>query len=207
MILQVSFDIADLAKALEIAEKIKDYCDVLEVGNLLLQANGIKAIEEFQKHIPNKPLFVDSKIIEKGSETAELLINSGADWISIMAGTNPNIIRVAAEQAHSMKKKVMLDISDSFAQEQSALEDENLGADAIMIHENYNENNPVAFMEKWALITGNTKLPVFIEARITKKTSNAIFNLKPAGIIIGKAIVQAEDPVEQTMYFYNLCKS
>lgn len=206
MLLQISFDITDAQKALDIAEKVKDYCDTFEIGNLLLYAQGAQCIEIFKQQFPQKTIMIDSKIIEKGKEITSLLIDYGADWITVMGGTHTNIIHLVTETAHTMKKKVMMDVSDSLSHGQSALEAKNLGIDAIMFHQHYDEYNPAPFMEKWELLRGNTDLPIFIEARITKNTSEAILGLKPAGIIVGKSIMQAKDPVEETKFFYDLCK-
>lgn len=206
MIIQLSFDSIDLDKSIAVLDQVKDYADIIELGNLLLFAYGIQALKRFKEHAPNKTILVDSKIIEKGKETTDLLIQHGADWVTVMAGTHPNIIRLVTETAHNMKKKVMIDVSDALSQGQSALEAKNLGADAILFHHHYDEQNPQLFLEKWDLIKGNTQLPIFIEARINHTNIEQIKNLQPAGIIIGKSMMQSKNPAEEIEAIVHACK-
>ena len=67
MKLQISFDFTDLNRALEIAAQIHDYADILEIGTLLVYANGITAVEQFRKAFPEKVLLTDTKIIDHGN--------------------------------------------------------------------------------------------------------------------------------------------
>lgn len=204
MNLQVAFDSSDLQKSIEIAKKIKDYVDTFELGPLMLYVHGVHAIEHFKQELPNKTLLVDSKIIEKGKEIAAALCKAGADWVTVMAGTDKNIIHATTSNTHALGKKIMLDLTDAASVGQSCLEAKDLGINAIMFNQPYDDKNPLIFLDKWEMVQGNTNLPIYIAAKPTKKNIENILNLKPAGVVIGKAIVEATDPYEEAKFFYDL---
>lgn len=207
MQLQISFDMTDLNKALEIAHQVKEYADILEIGALLIYAHGVTAVEQFSQAFPEKTVLADTNIVDHGKESAELFTHIDRSWITVMAGTPKNVIHAACAQAHASGTKVMLDLIDSKEYGQSALEAKNLGADALLVHEAYDSDEPLVFMDKWEMIRGNTDLPIYISAHITRDNIEDILRIKPNGVVIGRAITQAEDPKAEAEFFHKLIKS
>ena len=204
MKMQIAFDTTDLDKALLLAADIEPYADMFEIGSLLLYKYGEHAIKVFKEKFPHKTLVVDSKIIDHGKESAALLVEAGADWITVMAGTAPTIIRNVCMTAGEKNKKVMLDLLDSPSIGQSALEAQSLGVHALIIHRTSHADEQFFFLDKWDMVRGNTQLPVFIACHSTHDVLRDLLTLNPAGIIIGRAILQAESPLEEAQLFYNL---
>lgn len=203
---QISFDLNDLDKAIEIANKVVQYADILEVGSILIYKYGVKSIEEFKKNFPDKTILADIKIIDRSKPSVTLMSEAGADWITVMAGTSKEVIHMACKTAHSLGKKIMLDLIDSDSPGQSALDAKSLGADALLFHSPYDEEKPLVFLDDWDMIIGNTELPVFVSAKINRDNINDIIQLDPSGIIIGKAIVGADNPEEEAKFFHDLIK-
>src|SRR3990167_1743525 len=209
MKLQVSFDYIDIDKALEIAKKIEPYVDIFEIGTLLIYSQGSSAVEKFRKSFPNKTLLADSKIVDRGKEATNVFLYAGADWVTVMAGTNNQVIATVAQTAHKQGKKVMLDLIDSDSYAQSALDAANLGVDAIMYHMSHDQvnNQPYSFIETWNLVRENTKLPIYIAPRADlSDVESTIKKHNPAGLIIGSAICEADDPAAAEEKFANLIK-
>lgn len=206
MKLQISFDMADLDRALEIARQVHEYADILEVGTLLIYTHGTAAVEQFREAFPEKRLLTDAKIVDRGKESVNLFAKAKTDWVSVMAGTNKNVIHAACTAAHAQNKKVILDMIDSKEIGQSALEAKNLGADALLVHQPYEVEEPLEFLDKWEMIRGNTDLPIFISTRIGHDNIDAVMSVKPDGIILGRTITEADNPREEAKFFYNLCK-
>lgn len=206
MKLQISFDLLDLDKALEIGSEVAQYADIIEIGTILIYHHGIKTVQKFKEAFPEKEILVDTKIVDRGKEIAELCAQAGADWITVMAGTSPHVIHATTTAAHNANMKVMLDLIDSSSIGQSALEAKNLGANALLFHQPYSEQESLVFLDKWDMIKGNTTLPIFISAKINRENVDKIVALKPDTIIVGLSITDAQDSATEAQYFAELVK-
>lgn len=207
MKLQIAFELTDLDQSLEIAKQVSEQADIFEVGSLLIYKYGIRAIEEFKKTFPDKTILADTKIIDRGREIMKLLEPSGINWVTVMAGINKNLIHSLCSAAHDMNKKVMLDLLDTDFIGQSALEAKSLGADALLFHKVYEESTALTFRDKWEMIQGNSTLPVFISAQISRENVDKIIEFNPDGIVVGKAICEASDPKSEAIFFAEKCAS
>lgn len=201
MKLQISFDITDLQKALSIAHAIQQKADILEIGSLLIYKHGDEAIRAFREAFPQKTLLVDAKIMDRSKEAITLFASAGADWITVMAGAGSNTIHAACTTAHELGKKIMLDLADAPSLGQSALEAKSLGADALIFHKPSVEDYQILLQERWDMVQGNSTLPIYISAHVSRETIDQVMNLNPTGIVIGSAIVQAASPAEEAEFF------
>ena len=204
---QISFDLIDVEKQIEIAKQIVDFADIFEVGTLPIFKYGAAALERFREEFPKKTLLADTKIVDRGRDAASIFSQAGADWISVMGGTSRNVVHGACSKAHDLGKKVILDLIDTNSPGQAALEAESLGADALLFHQAHDESDGLSIIEHWEMVRGNTNLPIFVSARITRETIDQILQLKPDGIIIGRAILDHEDPVSEARFFFEKCKN
>jgi len=207
MKLQISFDMPDLEKAIETAKAVKDYCDVVEVGTILIHKYGVKAVKEFVDALDGKTVLADTKIIDRGAHITQLYANTGVKWLTVMAGTSNTVIHRVCAEAEKYNILVMLDMVDAEAPGQSALEAKNLGVDAVSFHRAFDAKESLLFLEDLDMVRGNTDLPIFISARINRDNVDKIIETKPQGIIVGASITSAEDPLEEAKFFYNLCKN
>lgn len=206
MKLQISFDALTLEENLEVAKKVAQFADILEIGTLPILKQGTKAVEEFRTAFPKHILFADTKIVDRGRDVASLFAQAGADWVSVMGGTSKEVIHGVCAKAHDMGKKVMLDILDANSPGQAALESKTLGVDAIMFHQPFDKGESILFLEEWTMVRGNTNLPIFVSAKIGRETIDQIVSLKPDGIVIGRAITHNEDPTAEAQFFRDKCK-
>jgi len=204
MKLQISFDIPDLEQAVEIAKQVTEYADIIEVGSLLILNHGIYAIKTFRNAFPNQVILADAKIVDRGKDATTLFAKADADWITVMSGTHKNVIHTACTNAHALNKKVMLDLIDAPSIGQFAMEAKNLGADALLFHEPYEEES-LTFLDKWEMVHGNTDLPIFVSNNINRNNINKIMEINPEGIIIGKSITDAQDPAAEAKFFKEVC--
>ena len=205
MKLQIAFELTDLDQSLKIGKQVSEQADIFEIGSLLIYKYGIKAIEKFRKTFPNKTILADTKIIDRGRDIMKLLEPSGVNWVTVMAGINKNVIHSLCSAAHDMNKKVMLDLLDTDSIGQSALEAKSLGADSLLFHKIYDESTALTFRDKWEMIKGNSSLPIFISAQINRENIDKIIEFQPAGIVIGKAICEADNPKAEASFFAEKC--
>ncbi len=207
MKLQIAFDLTDLDKAVSIAKDVADYADIIEIGSLLIYKYGETAIKKFREVLAQETLLVDAKVSDRSKDAINLFASAGADWVTVMAGTNKNIIHAACTAAHNLGKKIMLDLIDASSPGQSALEAESLGVDALLFHKSFDQEDELLFLDRWEMVKGNTKLPLFISTEVTRNTIKDIIDIQPKGIVISKAITLAENPKEEAAFFANIIKA
>ncbi|CDK30399.1 orotidine 5'-phosphate decarboxylase / HUMPS family protein [Candidatus Babela massiliensis] len=198
---QISFDITDLDKAINIAQEIESHFDILEVGALLIYKYGEESVKKFKQNFPQKTILANAKIVDQSKDAVSLFAQAGADWITVMAGAPRNVIHTACLVAHEFGKKIMLDLTDASSVGQSALEAKSLGVDALLFHKPSSEDVQAVFHERWEIVKGNTQLPVFIASNITRENIAEILSIGANGIVISKAITGASNPLEETLYF------
>lgn len=201
---QVSFDFIDLEQSLSIAAEIAEFVDIFEIGTILIYKHGSHVVEQFRSRFPNKKILADTKIVDRGKEAVELFAHAGANWMTVMAGTGKNVIHTACTTAHDLGIKIMLDLLDSSALGQSALEAKNLGVDALLFHQAFDEKDAMTILDKWDLVKGNSELPIFVAAKITRESIKGILQLRPDGIVIGRSVTEAAKPALEAEYFSTL---
>lgn len=207
MKLQIAFDLLDLEKSLAVAKEVEQYTDKFEVGAPLLYKYGVQAIEKFRATFPDKTLLAETQIVDHGKDITELCIKAGADWLTVMSGTDKHVIHSVCSIAGKSKKDVMIDLLDTDSLGQAAMDAKNLGVDAVLFHKSHDEAQAFVAIEKWDIVRGNTKLPIFIGSGITKESINRVLPLQPDGIIISKAITEASNPGQEAEFFYNSIKN
>jgi 3-hexulose-6-phosphate synthase len=206
MKLQVSFDLIDLDKALKIATDNIEDIDIIEIGTTLLLNYGIEAIKQFKAEFTEKIILADTKIVHRAKEIVELCSQAGANWVTVMAGVPAHIIHSATTTAHTNNIKVVLDLVDASSIGQSALEAKNLGVDALLFNQPYNETDAPIFLDKWDMIKGNTALPVFVSGATDTTNINKIIALKPDTLIISLAQINSENGTDGARYFADLVR-
>lgn len=204
MKLQIVFNSLDLEKDLILAQNLQELVDQVTIGQLLLFKYGLIAIERFRTILPQKTIIADTKIIEFGNDSAKLHLQAGADWITVLAGASQNIIHSTCTTAHNMGKKVMLDLIDARSRGQSALEAKSYGVDAIIFHQPHDDYDQITLLDEWEMVKGNTQLPIYISAKINRDNIGDICEIRPSGILISRAITQAEDPITEAKFFRGL---
>lgn len=205
MKLQVSLDLPQLEKAVAYALEIQNEVDIIEVGSLLIYKYGEQAIKQFREALPQTLILADMKIADRGKEASKIAFQAGADWVTVVAGTSKNVIHTVCSTAHDMGKKVMLDLIDASSLGQSALEAQTLGVDALLFHKPTDEHAQELSADQWDIVKGNTKLPVFIAAPITRDSLKIILSFKPDGIIISKSS-EKEMSVEDIRHFSQMIR-
>ena len=51
-----------------------------------------------------------------------------------------------------------------------------------------------------------TAFSIFVSAKIDRNNIDHIIALKPDGIVVGKAILESDDPVGEAQFYYDKCK-
>jgi 3-keto-L-gulonate-6-phosphate decarboxylase len=198
MKLQIKYNFTDLNTALAIAHETKEFADILEIGQLLILKEGVKAIDVFCKTFPDKKIYVDTKLSERPEETIALLAGLGVHYISVLAGAYHTIIRKTCEAAAKERIHVVIDFINASTLGQSAMEAQTLGAAAVLIHRENALNEQANNLENdWQQVRDNTDLPIFMQGKINAQSLKAIIPLRPQFIIVGDAITRSKHPAHE----------
>jgi len=203
MKLHFTYNLPDLTRALHIAEQTAEFADVLGIGSLLLFKEGVKAIQMFKAKFPNKELFVEALIVNKGPDAVTMMAQAGANYVSILAGTFGSTIKRSVATAKTFDTKVALDLLDAPSHGQSALDAKSLGVNLVILHRPYH-NEESDLESEWHNVRENTNLPIFVTGNIDESNIQQVCLLKPQGIMIGDAVIRAENPTKTARLFRSL---
>ncbi len=198
MKLQVKYNLVDLDSAIAIAHQTKDFADIMEVGQLLILKDGLRAVEAFCKNFPDKRIYVDAKLSERPEESVQLFASLGVYYISMLAGTYHSIIKKACEAAAASNIHIVLDFINAHSLGQSAMEAKMLGTSAILMHrENTLDEEADNLENDWRQVRDNTDLPIFVQGKINTQSIKQILPLRPQVIIVGEAITHSKNPAHE----------
>ena len=72
------------------------HIDVIEVGTILCLAEGMHAVRVMRSLFPDKIVLADVRIAEAGSIISKMAFDAGADWVSVVSGAAPELVRSGA---------------------------------------------------------------------------------------------------------------
>lgn len=199
MKLFLSIDLVNPLEALDVAAQVGSYFDVIEVGTSLLKASGVGIVGKIKACCPDKPVFVDSKIIDGPEKEALLMCDAGADMFSMLAcATDPAISKVLsiAEQ-HGVD--VMFDMQTIADYQARCLRLKALGAHYLCVHKSADcGENLVGSFREYLEIQRLCGLQMAIAGGIdSQMLEQAKPILAPDIVIIGKSVVNAPDRIEK----------
>lgn len=196
--LQIALDTFDLPSALRPLQLAAPHVDVIEVGTILVLAEGMRAVREIRALFPDKQILADVRIAEAGAIISRLAFEAGADLVSVVAGASLTTVEQVCKVARKHGGQVQIELGETYDR-QAAVAWRELGAEHVIVHrsrdaeaageltwgeENLAQIGELAGMGYTVTVTGGVTaadLPVFAGS--------------PVGIIIaGRALVQADSP-------------
>ncbi|MCD6331379.1 MAG: orotidine 5'-phosphate decarboxylase [Thermoplasmata archaeon] len=197
-ILQVALDLINAHRAIQIAkEAIEGGADWLEAGTPLIKAEGMEIVRKLRKF--GKKIVADMKTIDVGAVEAEMAAKAGADVICILGLASDSTIREVVKAARRYGMEVMVDLMGIKDIEERVKKLEEIGVDYICVHTSIDEQmlgkNPFDLLERVVKIT---KLPVAIAGGINAETARKAVERGASIVIVGGAIIKAENVKEAT---------
>ena len=200
MKLQIALDLVEEEKALNIAEVIAPFVEILEVGTPLLKSAGIKIIHTLKQRFPSNLILADTKTMDVGELEAKLVFNAGADMMTVCAAAPIETIQAAIKTAHNLKKKVIVDfigIEDKLERAKKII---SLNPDYFNIHTAIDVQVAKGKSFKdLALFKENFSIPLSVAGGITPEDIPEIMKYKPSIIVVGGFVTKASDPKKAVM--------
>ncbi|MEH7418774.1 3-hexulose-6-phosphate synthase [Neobacillus drentensis] len=207
MKIQLALDRMEIAEAIELTRKVEDSIDWIEVGTSLIKEFGVVSVKELKQAFPAKTVVADIKTIDNARYEFEMCFEAGADVATVM-GVSPLVtIDACMEVARRYKKKVMIDLLNTSAEQKRALMKYK---EAIFCdHVSKDEQEEAGSQNRGAKggqLLNNPAIQVAAAGGITLESIGALrATLNPAVAIIGSAITKAENPAEAAAKFKQVC--
>lgn len=209
MKIQLALDLLDRDQALDVVRKAGPYVDIIEVGTSLLKLCGIQIAADIRAICPDKPLFLDMKIIDGPEREATLMSKCLPENYSMLAVASDTAVKKVLAIANENNATVVFDLQSVINPVQRAKELKTLGATHLCVHKNADcGDNPEEAFREFLDVREVTGLPVSLAGGINLNTLPIIKKqLNPAVAIVGGAILNASDCREAAIAFQKIAHS
>ena len=198
MELQLAIDLLNKEDAAELANKVKDYVDIVEIGTPIVINEGLPAVQHLNDNIDSVKVLADLKIMDAADYEVSQAVKFGADIVTILGVAEDASIKAAVDEAHKHGKQLLVDMIAVQDLEKRAKDLDDLGADYIAVHTGYDlqaeGQSPLESLRKVKSVISNSK--VAVAGGIKPDTIKDIVAEDPDLIIVGGGIANADDPVE-----------
>lgn len=209
MKIQLALDLLDRNQALNVVRAAGPYVDIIEVGTSLLKLCGIQIAADIREICPDKPLFLDMKIIDGPEREATLMSKCQPENYSMLAVASDTAVKKVLAIAKENKAEVVFDLQSVPNPVQRAKELKALGATQLCVHKNADcGDNPEEAFREFLDVREVTGLPISLAGGINLNTLPIIKKqLNPAVAIVGGAILNAPDCREAAIAFQKIAHS
>ena len=198
MELQLAIDLLNKEDAAELANKVKDYVDIVEIGTPIVINEGLPSVQHLNDNIDSVKVLADLKIMDAADYEVSQAVKFGADIVTILGVAEDASIKAAVDEAHKHGKQLLVDMIAVQDLEKRAKDLDDLGADYIAVHTGYDlqaeGQSPLESLRKVKSVISNSK--VAVAGGIKPDTIKDIVAENPDLIIVGGGIANADDPVE-----------
>ena len=144
MKLQVAMDLLTVEDALELAGKVAEYVDIIELGTPLIKAAGLSAVTAVKAAHPDKIVFADMKTMDAGELEADIAFKAGADLVTVLGAADDSTIAGAVKAAKAHNKGIVVDLIGVADKVTRAKEVRALGAKFVFVGRPFNYAAAVA---------------------------------------------------------------
>ncbi|MEX5792840.1 3-keto-L-gulonate-6-phosphate decarboxylase UlaD [Providencia hangzhouensis] len=109
-LIQIALDQTNLPVALEVAENVHTFVDIIEVGTILAFAEGMNAVATLRQKYPNHILVCDMKTTDGGAILSKMAFEAGADWITVSAAAHIATIAACKKVADEFNREIQIEI-------------------------------------------------------------------------------------------------
>ncbi|MEZ2390909.1 3-hexulose-6-phosphate synthase [bacterium RCC_150] len=195
MKLQVAIDVLTTDAALEIAGKVAEYVDIIELGTPLVKSEGLSAITAIKDAHPEKIVFADLKTMDAGELEADIAFKAGADLVSVLGGADDSTIAGAVKAAKAHNKGIVVDLIGVEDKVTRAKEARALGAKFIEFHAGLDEQAKPGYNLDVLLNAGEeARVPFSVAGGVNLATIGAVQRAGADVAVVGGSIYGAPDP-------------
>ena len=117
--LQIALDNLSFSDAVKALRDVAQEVDVIEVGTILLCAEGKRAVEYIKTMYPDKIVLADAKIADAGKILSRMCFEANADWVTVICCADINTTKGALEVAKEFNGDVQIELTGYWTWEQA----------------------------------------------------------------------------------------
>jgi 3-hexulose-6-phosphate synthase/6-phospho-3-hexuloisomerase len=195
-ILQVALDMMHLKRALAIgAEAVEGGADWVEAGTPLIKSEGAEALRQLRKAFPGRTIVADMKVMDVGAFEVEIAAKAGADIVTVLGLADDGTVSESVLAARKYGAQVMVDLINVPDKVRRGREVASLGAEYVCLHVGIDEQmhgrrSPLDMVKEAVPQLG---IPVAVAGGITQENARSYVEAGVAVVIVGGAIIKAED--------------
>ncbi|MDI3483138.1 MAG: 3-hexulose-6-phosphate synthase / 6-phospho-3-hexuloisomerase [Candidatus Methanomethylophilaceae archaeon] len=200
-VLQVALDLIHQKRALEIAaEAVKGGADWLEAGTPLIKSEGSEVIRTMRRRFPGVKIVADTKTMDVGAFEVEIAAKAGADIVTVMGLADDGTISEAVKTARRYGTDIMVDLMNVPDRIQRGKEAEAMGASYLCMHMGIDQQMrggepPYDVLRE---LSSEVGIPVAVAGGVSATTAPRLISCGAAIIIVGGAIIKADDVTAAT---------
>ncbi|MCO4255935.1 3-hexulose-6-phosphate synthase [Pseudarthrobacter cellobiosi] len=195
MKLQVAMDLLTIEDALELAGKVAEHVDIIELGTPLIKAAGLSAVTAIKAAHPDKIVFADMKTMDAGELEADIAFKAGADLVSVLGSADDSTIAGAVKAARAHGKGIVVDLIGVANKVARAKEARALGAEFIEFHAGLDEQAQPGYDLNGLLSAGEeSRVPFSVAGGVNLATISAVQRAGADVAVAGGSIYGAADP-------------
>lgn len=195
MKLQVAMDVLTTEAALELADQVADYVDIIELGTPLVKSEGLSAVTAVKEAHPDKIVFADLKTMDAGELEADIAFKAGADLVTVLGSADDSTIAGAVKAAEAHNKGVVVDLIGVADKATRAQEVRALGAKFVEMHAGLDEQAQPGYDLGGLLRAGESSgVPFSVAGGVNLKTIGDVQSAGADVAVVGGGIYSAEDP-------------
>jgi 3-hexulose-6-phosphate synthase len=195
MKLQVAMDVLTVEAALDLAGKVAEYVDIIELGTPLVKNAGLAAVTAVKTAHPDKIVFADMKTMDAGELEADIAFAAGADLVSVLGSADDSTIAGAVKAAKAHSKGIVVDLIGVQDKVSRAQEARALGAKFIEFHAGLDEQAKPGYNLDVLLNAGEeARVPFSVAGGVNPSTIEAVQRAGADVAVVGGSIYSADDP-------------
>jgi 3-hexulose-6-phosphate synthase len=195
MKLQVAMDLLTVEDALELAGKVAEHVDIIELGTPLIKAAGLSAVTAVKAAHPDKIVFADMKTMDAGELEADIAFKAGADLVSVLGSADDSTISGAVKAARAHNKGIVVDLIGVADKVSRAREARALGAKFVEFHAGLDEQAQPGYDLNGLLSAGEeARVPFSVAGGVNIGTIEAVQRAGADVAVAGGSIYGAADP-------------
>jgi 3-keto-L-gulonate-6-phosphate decarboxylase/transcriptional regulator with XRE-family HTH domain/energy-coupling factor transporter ATP-binding protein EcfA2 len=198
--LQVALDVADLDLAVAVAQAAAGAgAGFIEVGDPLIKANGVFAIETIKRAVPDALVVAEMMSSDWGRDQVENAVEYGADVVLLIGPATHASVAAACAAARRLGTSILLDAPAERHSAEWVRDMARAGVDGLVVTTNIDlgpgGREPLLRAKQ---IRTWTQLPVAVSGGFTAADPSVVSSLDWDVLIAGRAVTESADPRRAT---------